>query len=220
MRGEMPMSVLEAMNAQKIVAIIRGIPSCNIISTVNALQKGGIWFAEITYRPGDAMASQDTIKSINLLRKHFGDSMYIGAGTVLHVKDVDNAYAAGAQFIISPNINQSVIYRTKELGMISMPGAYTPSEIEYAWEWGADIVKVFPADTLGPSYFKAVKSSMSHIKLSAVGGVTALNGKTFLESGADALGIGGNLVNPSLVYNKDWDTIKKTAESFVGLVKG
>ena len=140
-------------------------------------------FVEVTYRPGDDAACRDTLRSISALQEQFGGQMHIGAGTVLSVQQVEDAAQAGAEFIISPNTNTDVIRYTKQKGLISLPGAYTPTEAETAWGGRADIVKIFPAGNLGPSYFKAVKASLSQLRLSAVRGVSEANISDFLAAG-------------------------------------
>ena len=153
-------------------------------------------------------------------RATVGDRCHIGAGTVLTVKQVEDAAAAGAEFMISPNTNVDVIRRTKELGLLSLPGAYTPTEAELAWESGADIVKIFPASGLGPAYFKAVKSSLSQLRLSAVGGVSEQNIHEFLAAGVDSFGIGNNLVSAERVARGAWQEIEAAAAFYTAAVKG
>lgn len=213
------MSILEEMLDAKIISIIRGVASTDIVPAVEALERGGVRFVEVTYRPGDEAACADTLRSIALLKKTFARRMHIGAGTVLSVQQVDDAAAAGAEFIISPNTNVDVIRRTKELGLVSLPGAYTPTEAELAWESGADIVKIFPADGLGPAYFKAVKSSLSQLRLSAVGGVREDNIRDFLAAGVNSFGIGSNLVSADRVRRKAFDEIEKAAAFYVAAVQ-
>ena len=145
--------------------------------------------------------------------------MHIGAGTVLSVEQVEDAAQAGAEFIISPNTNTDVIRYTKQKGLISLPGAYTPTEAETAWEAGADIVKIFPAGNLGPSYFKAVKASLSQLRLSAVGGVSEHNIGDFLAAGVDSFGIGSNLVSADRVRRRDFDEIEKAAAFYTNAVR-
>ena len=212
-------AILAEMLQHKIVAILRGVQSTAILPAVEALQRGGVRFVEVTYRPGSAAANADTLRSIRLLRKKFGLSMHIGAGTVLTAADVDDAYAAGAEYMISPNVNPEVIRRTKELGLLSMPGAYTPTEAETAWEAGADIVKIFPANQLGPGYFKALKAPLCQLRLAAVGGVSEQNIGAFLAAGVDGFGIASALVNDDRVQREAWDEIERSARSYTEAVQ-
>lgn len=211
--------ILQEILDVKIISIIRGVSSQNILPAVEALYKGGIRFVEVTYKQGDDLVSEDTLQSIQLLKDKFSGSMHIGAGTVLTSDQVEKAMVSGAEFIISPNMNPAVIQRTKALGMISMPGAYTPTEAEAAWENGADIVKIFPADQLGPAYFKAVKAPLPQLRLAAVGGVSEQNIDQFLSVGVDCFGIASNLVNSDRVERGAWNEIFMAAKKYMQIVK-
>ena len=208
-------NLLKEILDKKIISIIRGVPSKYILQVAEALYRGGITFMEVTYRPGDKSASRDTLKSIDIIKRNFVGKIHIGAGTVLSAEQVELAYDAGAEYIISPNVNKSVISRTKELGMISIPGALTPTEIITAWDMGADIVKIFPARAMGSGYFKDIKSSFNHVTLSAVGGVNVKNISEYLAAGADVLSIGSSLVNQEYIINHAWEDITKTAAACV-----
>lgn len=213
------MQLLKEMLSEKIISIVRGVRSTEIVAAAEALERGGVCFVEVTYRPGDTEACADTLRSIALLREHFAGRMHIGAGTVLSAAQVDDASRAGAEFIISPNTNLSVIGRTKELGLISLPGAYTPTEAQTAWEAGADIVKIFPADALGAAYFGAVKASLSQLRLAAVGGVSADNITDFLAAGACAFGIGSNLISAARVRSGAFDEIAHIAALYTKAIR-
>ena len=128
---------------------------------------------------------------------------------------VERAYAAGAQFIVSPDTNVAVIQRTRELGMVSMPGAMTPSEAMAAHTAGADFVKLFPAGALGAGYIKAVRAPLSHIAFLAVGGINENNAKSFIEAGCVGLGVGGNLVNKAWIEAGEFNKIAALARTFV-----
>lgn len=212
------MTVLADILHNKVVSIIRGVPSKNIVDAVSALAEGGVRCVEITFNPADPVASTDTLRSIEKLKTTFGDKLHVGAGTVLTANQVDLAAAVGAEFMISPNVSQSVIMRTKALGLVSMPGAYTPTEAQQAHEYGADIIKIFPADCLGVKYFQAIKAPLSHLRFAAVGGVNTSNIADFLAIGVDAFGIGGNLVNSRIVKDKNWSAITQVAEAYMKAV--
>ena len=213
------MSLLEELLEAKIISIIRGVSSDQIVPAVEALARGGVRFVEVTFRPSDQAACRDTLQSIALLKRTFSGRMHVGAGTVLTAAQVEEAAAVGAEFIISPNTNGDVIAKTKALGLLSLPGAYTPTEAEAAWEAGADIVKIFPADGLGPKYFKAVKASLSQLRLSAVGGVSEKNIGDFIAAGVDSFGIGSNLVSADKVARQAWVEIEEAAAFYVRAVK-
>lgn len=198
----------------KIIAIIRGVSSEKIIDTVQALKDGGIKCVEVTFNPKDEEMSKDTLKSISMIKEQFGDSIAVGAGTVLTPQNVQDAAKAGAEYMISPNTCEEVIKETKNLSLISIPGALTPSEIVEAYDIGADIVKVFPAATLGLEYIKAITGPISHIPLTAVGGINSENANDFIEAGCVGVSVGGNLVNKKLIEVGDFDGIKKLAQEF------
>ena len=210
------MNELEQCN---IVSIVRGVRSDRIIQAAEAVYAGGIRFLEVTFDMASEENSRDTLRSIELLQKHFAGAMHIGAGTVLTPEQVEMAAKAGAEFMISPDMDVAVIHRTKELGLLSMPGAMTPSEIKTAWMAGADIVKVFPAALLGPSYVKDIKSPLSAVKLSAVGGITVDNIRTYHEAGYDGFGIGGGLINRDRVERGDWEELTRLARAFTGALR-
>lgn len=154
-----------------------------------------------------------------MLKEKFAGKIIPGAGTVITLEQLQMAYDAGAQYIISPNVDVEIIRRTKELGLISLPGAMTPSEIVEAYKAGADFVKVFPVGNLGPAYIKALKAPLSHIPLMAVGGVNEKNAADFLKAGASGLGVGGNLVNKEWIANGEWEKITALAAEFVKAVQ-
>ena len=140
--------------------------------------------------------------------------MVFGAGTVTSVHMLELAKNAGAQFVVSPDTNEAVIRATVAAGMVSMPGALTPTEILTAHSYGADFVKLFPAATQGIAYFKAVTAPLNHIRLLAVGGVNEKNTADFLAAGAVGVGVGGNLVNKTWIANGEFDKIVAVAKEF------
>lgn len=198
----------------KVIAIVRGIHSDDIIDLAKAMMAGGIRCIEVTFNPADKDGSPDTLRSIARLKTTFGDALAVGAGTVLTPENVRRAKDAGAQYIISPNADKAVIEKTKELGMLSIPGALSPSEAVEAYAWGADIVKLFPAGALGVGYIKAVASPLNHIPFTAVGGVNAGNMKDFIAAGCIGVGVGGNLVNKKLVEAGEWEKITQEAAAY------
>ena len=215
----MSKEVLNRILEGKIVAIVRGIPSDEVVGLAEALVKGGISCIEVTFDQSSKEKAEDTLKAISNLSKALGDRVCVGAGTVMSVQQVEDAAAAGAEYMISPNIKEAVIARTKELGKISIPGAMTPSEVVDAYEMGADIVKMFPAGVLGPGYIKAVKAPLKHIPITAVGGVNPGNCADFIRAGAVGVGVGGNLVSPQLVKEGRFDEITAIAQSNTDALK-
>jgi 2-dehydro-3-deoxyphosphogluconate aldolase/(4S)-4-hydroxy-2-oxoglutarate aldolase len=171
----------------KIVAILRGMPPKETLRIAGALYDGGIRLLEVT------LNSEAALPLIEELSVTFKGRMLIGAGTVLNVSDANNAIAAGAAFLISPALDIAVIKTTRDAGRISIPGAYTPTEILTAYNNGADIVKVFPAPDA--AYIKNILAPLNHIRVMPTGGIDAGNIKTFAAAGAVAFGIGSALVN-------------------------
>lgn len=196
-----------------IIAIARGIYGEALIRAVGALADGGVRAVEVTFE--QHLIGDDTFRSIIELNREFRGEVSIGAGTVMTLEQLKLAYGAGAEYIVSPNTNETIIRETKRLGMVSIPGAMTPTEIANAASFGADIVKVFPAGSLGPEYFAAIKTPLSHIKCAAVGGITLNNIASFRKGGACAFGISSSLFDKKLIESGELDTITKIASEFV-----
>ena len=153
----------------KIIAIARGIDEAHIIPTIQALIDGGIKAVELPLSHSSKESYKETLNIIKKAHDTFGDKIYLGAGTVLSTKEVEDAARAGAEYMISPNMNVDVIKKTKELGKGSMPGALTTTEVVTAYEAGADVVKIFPAGNFGESYIKALQGPCDFIPYAAVG---------------------------------------------------
>ncbi|MPW25414.1 bifunctional 4-hydroxy-2-oxoglutarate aldolase/2-dehydro-3-deoxy-phosphogluconate aldolase [Alkalibaculum sp. M08DMB] len=207
-------STIDMIVENKLVAISRGISSDKMINTVQALKDGGIVCIEVTFSAKSEEISRDTLKAISMIKEYFGDDIAVGAGTVLTVDNVRQAADAGAQYMISPNINEEVIKETKRLGLVSIPGAFTPTEVINAYNMGADIVKLFPAAVLGVEYIKAITGPITHIPLTAVGGIHAGNANDFIRAGCIGVSVGGNLVNKKLIDAGDFEAIKKLAQEY------
>lgn len=182
------MTTLSQILGHKIVAIIRGAHPDDVLKIANALYEGGVKVLEVTMNLANAL---EVIKQLSETMK---DKMLIGAGTVLDAETVTSAINAGAKFIISPSLDIEVIKITKQLGAVSIPGAYTPTEIVNAYNSGADIIKVFPASS-NVNYIKEIRAPLPHIPLMPTGGITLDNIKEFQKAGAVAFGIGTALVN-------------------------
>ena len=192
------MTVKDLLVKHKIVAIVRGARPADVTAIVQALYDGGIRAAEITLNSDNALSViKETAAAMH-------DKMLIGAGTVLNASSALAAIDAGALFIISPSLDIETIAVTKAQGIVSIPGAYTATEILKAHEAGADIVKVFPAGS--PQYIKDIRGPLSHIPLMPTGGVDVSNISAFLQAGAVACGIGSALVNSSETVTKDYLT--------------
>lgn len=215
----MAKSTVELVEKEKIIVIVRGVQTDKLLGLAEAMYKGGIRLLEITYSADGKMSDNDTAGNIAALKKHFGDEMSIGAGTVLTEKQVELTKDAGGEFIISPDSVPEVIKKTKELNMVSIPGALTPSEITLAHRSGADFVKVFPASNLGTDYIKAIKAPLSHIKLLAVGGINDKNMPDYLSAGVCGFGIGSNIVDKKLLAENDFEGITEMAKRYVSVIQ-
>ena len=211
--------VIEAILENKIVAIVRGIASDKLIDTADAMYRGGIRLLEITYSANGSVSDEETAENIRKLSQHFEGRMFIGAGTVISEKQVELTAKAGGKFIISPDAYENVIKKTRELGLVSMPGALTPSEAQAAHRAGADFVKLFPITNMGPAYVKAVKAPLSHIKFLAVGGVNLDNMKEYLDAGVCGFGIGSNITPKKCIEEGDFNKIVALSKKYVEIVK-
>lgn len=212
-------TVINAVKENKVISIVRLPDKETLIPAVEALYEGGIRLIEVTFDRSGKISAEEICSMISALVKHFEGRMYIGAGTVTHLSEVDLAVNAGATFIISPNCDPEIIKRSRELGAVSIPAAFTPSEIVCALNNGADYVKLFPADQVSRGYVKAVTAPISDAKLLAVGGVSAENARDFMDMGFYGIGVGSNLYNKKLIANGDYAAITFLAKQFVDAVK-
>ena len=211
-------TVIRAVEENKLIVIIRGVEKQKLIPLCEALHRGGVRLVEVTYPQGKDPA--ETADSISMLKKHFGDRMHIGAGTVLTEEQVTLTREAGGEFIISPNVCEAVIRKTCELGMVSMPGALTPTEIMAAHAAGADFVKLFPISTFGTEYIKAVRAPLSAVKLLAVGGVDLTNMEGYMKAGVSGFGIGSSITDKKMISEENFEGIEALAKEYVEKVKG
>ena len=210
--------VLARIQEEKLVAILRGVPMDRIDGVVGALVRGGVKVLEFTFDHAEPDCVNMNAEKIRRTVEKFGDQVLVGCGTTLTVEEVEAAHNAGACLMISPNVDEAVIRRARELGMIAMPGALTPTEIVAAYNMGADIVKLFPAGELGLGYIKAVRGPLKHIPMSAVGGVKPENVKDFLNAGVCGFGVGGQLVLPKAVKSGDDAAIEARAKEFTDAI--
>lgn len=207
--------IIDRVLKSKIIVIVRGVYGYDCLSLARTLYDGGIELMEVTFDQSSEENRKMTVDTIALLNRELGDKMAIGAGTVTTTAMAEEAALAGAKFIVSPNTDSEVIKKTVELGMVSMPGALTPTEIMIAHNAGADFVKLFPVTSLGPAYVKAVRAPLNHVKLLAVGGVNEKNAAEFIAAGVVGIGVGGNLVNREWIKNGEFDKITALASEFV-----
>jgi 2-dehydro-3-deoxyphosphogluconate aldolase/(4S)-4-hydroxy-2-oxoglutarate aldolase len=210
---ELKKDLLSLLEKEKVVAIIRGIPDGSGEQTAKALLAGGVSFLEITLNTNGALNMIDELKG------KLGEQMRIGAGTVLNLKMAKEAVQAGAEYLISPNLDEAVLAYGLEQGVDVWPGTLTPTEIVRAYELGATAVKVFPIGSMGMKYIKDIRGPLNHIPMMVTGGVNLDNMKEVLGYGAMAVGLGGNLVNNSLIQKGDFEEITKLAKAYTELAK-
>lgn len=211
-------TVIQAIEAHKLIAILRGIPADRLIPAAEALYRGGIRLLEVTYSADGTVSDADTARTIGLLVRHFQGRMLIGAGTVLTTEQVQRTCDAGGTFIISPDTSAEVVGATRRLGLVSIPGALTPTEIMTAHRAGADFVKLFPVSALGTDYVRAIRAPLSHIRLLAVGGVDASNMGDYLRAGVCGFGLGSNLADKKCILAGEYDLLTARAEKYVGVI--
>ena len=196
-----------------IVAIIRGAEGEKADRAVEAALAGGLRTLEITLNRHEAC------DQIARIKERFGDEISLGAGTVLDAAAAEDAISAGAEFIVTPAMLPEVIEVCLNRSVAVFPGAVTPTEILAAHRAGAEMVKLFPAGRLGPAYIKSLKGPFPEIRLMPTGGIGLGEFIDFLEAGADAVGIGGDLFSREWLLNDDWAAIEQTAQAYVSAVE-
>ncbi len=205
--------VLNALLDLKVVAVIRMTDASKLGRVIEAVEKGGVKAIEITMTvPGAVGLIRDAAANRN-------PGVLIGAGTVLNAESAAEVIEAGADFVVSPVTDIAMIHECRRRGVIAAPGAFTPTEILRAWNEGADIVKVFPATSLGPRFFKDVKGPLPDIRLMPTGGVSLENARDFLAAGACCVGIGTALVDPKIVSEGRWDDLTARAAALVASLR-
>ena len=211
--------VIQTIDREKIIVIVRGVEREKLLPLAEAMYAGGIRLLEVTYSANGSVSDEATAENIRILAEKFEGRMYIGAGTVLTEKQVELTAKAGGKFIISPDTYPNVIRKTREIGLVSIPGSVTPSEMQTAYRNGADFIKIFPIVNLGSSYVKAVKAPLSHLKMLAVGGVDEKNMTEYLKAGVNGFGLGSNIIDKKKIAENDWAGITELAQKYVALVK-
>lgn len=210
----MDSELIQSLSEKKIVAIIRGLSEQKTDKTVEALAKGGIVFVEVTLNTDGAL------DMISRLRTRYDGALRIGAGTVLDLDQAREAVTAGAEYIISPNVDEKVINYGSEQGVHVWPGAMTPTEIVRAYNAGASVVKLFPFAFLGIDYLKEIRAPLNHIPMMATGGINLRNIRSVLDAGAFAAGLGSNLIDQKLIAESRFDELQQLAQAFTDEVRG
>ena len=210
---------LSMIRRHKLVAILRGVPMELSLEVARALHRGGVRVLEFTFDHAQSAYIEKTAEQVRRVTAAFGDELLVGCGTVLTAGEVRAGQEAGANLMISPNVDSEVIRLTRKLDMVSMPGALTPTEIVNAHALGADVVKLFPAGVLGAGYIRAVRAPLSHIPMSAVGGVSPENVRDFLDAGVCSLGVGGEMVRKADLESGNMEALAQRAQAFVRAVQ-
>lgn len=203
----------ELFKKAPIVGIIRNVSLEDVKQILPVYRQAGLTTIEITMNTPGAQ------EIIRYAIEQESEGLNIGAGTVCTKEDLENALEAGAQFIVTPIINKKIIKSCVKKGVPIFPGGYTPTELYNAWTWGATMVKIYPATSLGPEYIKDLKAPLNHLKVLPTGGVSLENMDQFLKAGADGLGIGSQLFDKKMIQNKDWTGLKAYFEKFVEKLK-
>lgn len=194
-----------------IIGIVRGSSADEVIDIIDALERGGVSTVEIT-----ADTPQVT-ELLSMVSSSFGDEITLGAGTVLDAETARSVLLHGAEFIVTPAVDQEVIQTANRYGVPSFPGAFTPTEVLTAYEYGADAVKLFPASTGGPAHVQSVLGPLSQVPLIPTGGVSLDSARQYFEAGAAAVGVGGALVDREAIEAGAFDRIEDNAAAFTEL---
>ena len=201
--------VLNIILATKVIAVIRMSDTEKLIRVVEAIKRGGVRAIEIT------MTTPSALEIIAAMAKRKTAGTLIGAGTVLDAATADAVIRAGAEFVVSPITNFDMIAACKRNDIFVAPGALSPTEIVVAWEHGADVVKVFPATSVGPKYFQDLKGPLPQVRLMPTGGVSIKNAREFIRSGACCVAIGTALLDKKAIAAEDWDALTAKAKALV-----
>ena len=211
----MKAEIENAVREKRIVAIIRGFAPETCLRLAEAYARGGIGLVEVTFSQKTPETWKDTAAAIAAIKERFAGNVRVGAGTVLTEEQLSMCEQAGGEYMITPNVNASLIRECVRRGLVAMPGALTPSEAVDAWEAGASFVKIFPAGSLGVGYVKAIRAPLSHIPFLAVGGIGPDNIADFVKAGCVGAGVGGNLTNKEWIAAGEWNKIEETARLLV-----
>jgi len=204
--------VISGLLTPGVVAIIRADNSEQLIDASRALIDGGVSGIEVT------MTTPNALKVIADVCRVFGDKALVGVGTVLDVKTAEDALAAGAKYVITPVLKPEVIAFCNKVNVPIFAGSYTPTEAQTAYELGADFIKIFPADGLGPKYIQAIRGPLPHLNIVPTGGVDVNTAGDFIKAGCVGVAAGSTLVSKDILKNKDWAKLTDLAGQFIAAV--
>src|SRR2546423_5560197 len=213
MAQETKETVLGRMTACGVIAVIRAGSTEPLLDVGRALLAGGVVSIEVT------MTTPGALDGIRMMSQHLGGEAIVGVGTVLDAETCRRAISAGAQYVVSPHFDPQIVSATRELGKVSMPGAFTPTEILRAWAAGADVVKVFPSASVGTGFLRDVLAPLPHVKLMPTGGVDPKNAGEWIKAGAVCVGAGGAPMPKEALAKKNWGTITPNARAKVESVR-
>jgi len=191
-----------------VVGILRGLSADKLRPVVEAAREGGLTTLEIT------MNTSGAAEQIRAAGQVAGSALNIGAGTVTSLELLEAALSAGASFIVTPILVAPVIERCVKLGVPVFPGAFSPTEIVQAWEMGATMVKIFPADSVGPGFIRSLKGPYPQLRLMPTGGVDLTTLEAYAKAGAEAFGVGGPLFRPERIAANDWVWLRQQCSAF------
>jgi len=197
-----------------VTAVLRGIDEDDIVPVAEAIHEGGVTALEVT---ADATRCSEMIAAVD--RATEGTDAIVGAGTVMDAAAARNVIEAGAEFVLAPNLNEDVIDVCNREGVVAIPGVMTPTEAAQAMEAGADILKMFPASTVGPGHIGALQGPLGDVPIMPTGGVSTDNVADYFEAGAVAVGAGSALVDYEAIEREDWDGVRESAAAFVDAVE-
>ena len=211
-RAEIVSKIIEL----KAVAVIRMDDPSKLIKVAEAIYEGGVKAIEIT------MTVPNAIETIALASKEIGNKVLIGVGSILNAEMTQKAIDAGAQYVVSPIFKKEIVEKSHQNGIPVMPGAFTPTEAQIAYEAGADIIKIFPADVLGMAFIKGIKAPLPHLKIMPTGGVSLTNAGDWIKAGACAVGVGSALLDKDAIDKENYSILTENAikiMSSINLVK-
>lgn len=208
--------VIRAIERERLIVVLRNIDPAQLMPLADALIRGGVRLAEVTF----GAASDETVaESIFRLNEQFAGELIVGGGTVMCPKQVAAVREAGGRFVVSPHTDPSLIRETVGAGLVSVPGAYTPTEIQTASAAGADLIKLFPAGNMGAAYVKAVSAPFSHVRLLAFGGISLQNIADYADAGVAGFGISSGIIDPALLNAGRFDEIADRAAQYVRAIR-
>ncbi len=205
--------IIEALLEPGVIAVVRAQKREQVLPLSRALVEGGVIAVEIT------MTTPSAIEAITETKRELGVNVLIGVGTVLDSETCRRAIEAGAEFVVSPITKAELVEAAHALDRPVMLGALTPTEAQTAYELGSDFIKLFPADGLGPSYIKAIRAPLPHLKIVPTGGVDLRTAADFIRAGCVALGVGSSLVSSQILRQENWAELTRLGREFVAVVR-